>query len=47
MFKGLYSNIDKNQINSKILELNQDFYISFDIHGYKCMPELSKQNNPI
>ena len=34
-------------LKSQQVELNDDFYVSVDIQGYKCLPERTKNKNPL
>jgi len=34
-------------LKSQQVELNDDFYVSVDIQGYKCLPERTKNQNPL
>ena len=34
-------------IQSKIAELNEDFYIAVDVQGYCCLPKDSRSTNPL
>jgi hypothetical protein len=37
----------KKRLQSRAIELHDDFYASVDIQGYKCMPENTKDSNPL
>lgn len=40
--------IEFNRVNqTKIVELNDDFYSSVDIYGYKCFPKAHQDKNPL
>ena len=39
---ALYSDAMAEQV-----ELNEDFYVAVDVQGYKCLPERSKDSNPL
>lgn len=34
-------------VTSKIIELNEDFYVCVDIQGYQCVPKNSQNKNPL
>lgn len=34
-------------VQSKLIELHDDFYTCVDIQAYKCMPDNSKNSNPV
>lgn len=34
-------------IKSKIIELNEDFYTTVDIQGYTCLPRVTQRENPL
>lgn len=34
-------------IQSKFLELNDDFYVAMDVQAYCCLPKISQEKNPL
>lgn len=36
-----------DQIESRIIELDSDFYVSIDIQGYCCFPKQTQKTNPL
>ena len=43
-----YELLEFNKVNkTKIVELNDDFYSSVDIYGYKCFPAAQQNKNPL
>lgn len=48
LFKGTASETHVDHgLKSRRVELNDDYYASVDIQGYKCLPEVSKDTNPL
>lgn len=46
-FRGKPKDVIKQDIKAKIVELHSDLYISVDVHGYACLPEHTKDKNPV
>lgn len=46
-FRGKPKDVATQRIRSKIIELHSDLYLSVDVQGYACLPEKTKDSNPV